>query len=60
MRRVHRLPMDDLNPAQPRRLVWSEVRDLLDLAACDSVDELIGALETYRADPSLPNEPLDV
>ncbi|WP_162621788.1 hypothetical protein [Microbacterium suaedae] len=52
--------MDDLNPAQPRRLVWSEVRDLLDLAACDSVDELIGALETYRADPSLPNEPLDV
>lgn len=43
----------------PRRLVWSEVRDLLDIAACDSVDELIVALERYQADPPLPNEPVD-
>lgn len=43
----------------PRRLVWSEVRDLLDIAACDSVDDLIMVLEEYRADPPLPNEPVD-
>lgn len=51
------LPCED--PHMPRRLVWSEVRDLLDLAACNSVDELIGALELYQADPPLPNEPVD-
>ncbi|WP_158685466.1 hypothetical protein [Microbacterium halophytorum] len=43
----------------PRRLVWSEVRDLLDIAACVDVDELIGALREYQADPPLPNEPVD-
>lgn len=40
----------------PRRLVWSEVLDMLDIAGCASVDELIVALEQYRADPPLPNE----
>ena len=44
----------------PLRLVWSEVRDLLDLAECDSVTELIGVLEEYRADPPLPNAPVDL
>lgn len=43
----------------PRRLVWSEVRDLLDIAACDSVDELLHVLTEYRDDPPLPNEPVD-
>ncbi|WP_268866085.1 hypothetical protein [Microbacterium sp. ZXX196] len=43
----------------PRRLVWSEVRDLLDIAACDTVGELIGALEQYRADPPLPDQPIE-
>ena len=43
----------------PRRLVWSEVRDLLDVAACDTIDELLEALRTYQADPPLPNEPVD-
>lgn len=42
-----------------RRLVWSEVRDLLDIADCEDVDELIGALELYRDDPPMPNEPVD-
>lgn len=31
------------------RLVWSEVRDLIDMAGCGSLDELIAALEAYRA-----------
>lgn len=44
----------------PRRLVWSEVRDLLDIAACESVDELLVALVEYRDDPPLPNEPVDL
>ncbi|NHI16889.1 hypothetical protein [Microbacterium excoecariae] len=43
----------------PRRLVWSEVRDLLDIAACGNVTELIEALEQYRADPPLPGEDVD-
>lgn len=43
----------------PRRLVWSEVRDLLDIAACDSVADLIRVLEEYRDDPPMPNEPVD-
>ena len=43
----------------PRRLVWSEVRDLLDLAACDNIDELLEALRVYQAEPPLPNEPVD-
>lgn len=43
----------------PRRLVWSEVRDLLSIAECDSVDELLVALKQYRNDPPLPDEPVD-
>lgn len=43
----------------PRRLVWSEVRDLLDVAACVDVDELMMALRAYQADPPMPNEPVD-
>ena len=42
-----------------RRLVWSEVRDLLGIADCEDVPELIRALEQYRDDPPLPNEPVD-
>ena len=42
-----------------RRLVWSEVRDLLDIADCEDVPELIRALEAYRDDPPLPNESVD-
>lgn len=42
-----------------RRLVWSEVRDLLDVAGVSSIDELLVALERYRSDPPLPNEPVD-
>ena len=38
------------------RLVWSEVRDLLLVAGCDDVSELIAALEQYREDPPLPGE----
>lgn len=45
--------------SRPRRLVWFEVRDLLDIADCASVDELLFALEQYRDDPPLPNEPVD-
>lgn len=37
----------------------SEVRDLLDIADCEDVPELIRALEAYRDDPPLPNEPVD-
>lgn len=37
----------------------SEVRDLLDIADCVNVPELIRALEAYRDDPPLPNEPVD-
>lgn len=43
-----------------RRLVWSEVRDLLSIAAVDSVDDLIFVLEEYRADPPLPDEEIDL
>lgn len=56
---VNRYPhfMDDLDAGtQPRRLVWSEVRDLLDMTGCVDVAQLIGALEQYRADPPLPGE----
>lgn len=45
---------------QMRRLVWSEVRDLLSIAAVDSVDDLIFVLEEYRADPPLPDEEVDL
>lgn len=37
------------------RLTWSEVRDLIDAAGVDTLDQLIGVLETYRADPPLPH-----
>ncbi|GGO59202.1 hypothetical protein GCM10010910_01610 [Microbacterium nanhaiense] len=51
--------MDDLDAGYPpRRLVWSEVRDLLDMTGCVDVAELIGALEAYRDDPPFPNEPI--
>lgn len=42
------------------RLVWSEVRDLLSVASCETVDELIDALTAYRDDPPLPNEAVDL
>lgn len=51
--------MDESDAPTPRRLVWSEVRDLLDIADCISVDELMIALEQYRDNPPLPNEPID-
>lgn len=35
-------------------LTWSEVRDLLSVAGVGTVDELITALEEYRADPPPP------
>ena len=38
-----------------RLLVWSEVRDLLDVADAQDVDELIRMLEAYRADPPIPS-----
>lgn len=43
-----------------RRLVWSEVRDLLSIAAVDGVDDLNVALQEYRADPPLPDEEVDL
>lgn len=38
-----------MNP--PRRLVWSEVRDLLDIAVRETVDDLI---EAQRVHPTTP------
>lgn len=43
----------------PRRLVWSEVRDLLGTTGCDTVEELQEALQQYLDDPPIPNEPVD-
>ena len=39
-----------------RALVWSEVRDLLDVAGVDSIEELITALGDYRAEHPAPTE----
>ncbi|MBP2437872.1 hypothetical protein JOF34_002516 [Microbacterium amylolyticum] len=40
----------------PRQLVWSEIRDLLDLTGCADVPDLLAAIANYRDDPPHPNE----